>query len=1117
MKCPKCNSEIDDKLLACPHCKKVLKLLCPACKTINKSNTCTKCGFTIISKCHQCGKINQTANEKCEKCGFSTHTSVAIASSNIDEFACITIEFPNFYDIKKALGSTKLFDKFKLRLDKLISNYAISAGVTRQLIDNIFVIRFNKDYSFHSSAFNAMNAAIEIQNLVTELNFKLNKTQNVTLQCKIAVLKRDINSKPNEYKSGFDIKLIYQNAPEYKLLNNLQIITDNAVYEAVCEKFSLSSLSANFIKNEMVMFFELKLKKYIKIPKETGKKDNEKDLLASLPQIPEEEEENFEQEPIYSVDAINFNELKCNFITTKACDIFDEISRKLKENNKNIINIKCDKHYAPKTIELINTLTQGDFDHIFRVTCTEEMKFKPYGFFYELISSIYNYTVSTKKIPLIDFSNFTPIDESGFIKDLICLNKREFPHPEDIRYSLFDIFFNIFYSMSKTMIYVENADKIDDTSLEVLQIILSKFNEFDVSYTFVSDKNFSLHKQSHFLLANEAYTELSVIPVKFAQIIAKEVNKFEDILNTYNFKQISQYTKGNPEYFKNAILYLKDLNIINHQENKYTLISDESAIIPANFNELIQKRLINLAKNENLYKLFAKLLLIGPRIDFVTISLLKTENDTEMLKILFEKEYVYIHNSSVYIQNYAETKEIFFNLLSYETKKELAQDVLEKVFMGETYSPNDAILLNLLQKEKSEFLAWEKLSLLNASLGDFAAYLNCSIKFLKLIDNHIDENSQKTIEEYKMEVYENLSNLLYKYTPDKIQNIAQIILENIEKTTDDKKVLNLCNKMLQGCLISGNYTYALRLAHKILSKFPSASLDPNSKLFHIGFFLVSLVKIEILFSIGDFKDCIEASDEILNAITSENISKLKPQHLSTGQFEELLYDTALFSAISRIILLRPDLSNFIEKTKTIFQHSGPMPQTFELLPHLEELIHGAQLSEIKELTGFEDKFAKIISCIITAFTQYKDDYHKFANAIYQAKLSSKMHNFHQMELFCDLLIGYSYFNLGENKKASLIYYNVLEISTKNGLKAVTYVAWYLIALLKYAENDIDIAFGVANNAIIQIEKDENSTEFLLYILKILMAKIFESRNENEASQFCLNHGIFIKDKYGLNI
>src|SRR5574344_1289532 len=181
MKCPKCSNEIPENSLKCPSCHKVLKLVCPVCGALNKSNTCTKCGFVIVTKCHKCGHFNETKAEKCKNCGFSTYTSAAINSSNIDEFACVTLEFPNLNDFKKLFGSSKLFEKFKINLDKLIVNYTNSVSLNREIINDIYIIRFNKDNSFAKSALNAMNAAISIQTLVTELNLKLNKMNYASL------------------------------------------------------------------------------------------------------------------------------------------------------------------------------------------------------------------------------------------------------------------------------------------------------------------------------------------------------------------------------------------------------------------------------------------------------------------------------------------------------------------------------------------------------------------------------------------------------------------------------------------------------------------------------------------------------------------------------------------------------------------------------------------------------------------------------------------------------------------------------------------------------------------------------------------------------------------------
>lgn len=1114
MKCPKCNIDITEDMLICPNCKKVLKLVCPKCKTINKANSCRKCGFVIISKCHKCGKINQTINDTCSKCGFSTHTSVAINSSNIDEFACLTVEFPNIGEIKSVLGSTKLFDKFKVNLDRLIFNYTNSIGLTREIIKNIYIIRVNKDDSFSASAKTAMKAAIEIQNLVTELNFKLNKLKNASLRCNIAVLKRDIYSKPDEYKSGFDIKLIYQNKSDLKLLNNLQIVTDQSIYEELCDEFNLKSLNASFVKNQMVMFFELTLKKYIKIPKKEDDEDESKKGLDALNILGANLSENYEDENnIYNIESINFNELKCNFSKTKSVNLIPEVLKKLKQNKKNIISVKCEKEFFPKTGEILNSLEDSNlFKNIFRVTCHDEMKHKPYGFFYELISSIYNFSQCTKNIPKNNFEMFKGIDPSDFIKSLINLSKRSFPHPEDVRYSLFDIFFNIFHSMSNSLIYIESFEKIDDTSYEVLQLLFEKFGDFDINYLILADKDFSLHKHSHFLLSNPNYSEITVKPTPFKEIIEKDIKKFKDILDSYYMQKISQNTKGSPLYFSQVIDYLKECEVLLFDNGAFTLTNCENIFVPTKLDELISKRLKHLSKDKDAYKMFGMLLLIGPMIDLQTLILLQIPNGPQAMQKLAEKNYIYIYNNTIYIQNYNLFRETFLSDTSLELKQALAKELLEKAFSTEVKHPVETVLYKILDQEKQEFITWEKLAKMNASMGDFSAYLNCSVKFLKLIDNHINEDSEKSIEEYKMEVYENISNLLYKYTPGKIYSIAQTVLKNLEKTTDDKKTIDFCNKMIQGCLLSGNYSYALELLHKILSRFPDFSRNPESRNFNMAFFLISLIKIEVLFSVGNLKDCLESGDEILEVLTKENIEKLKPEHLSKKQFNDIIIDAMCFTAISRIILFKNDLEEFLTKVQELFGEQ----QIFEILLILQRAIKGLKVELPQNIDEEDNKFTKIIVNLIKAFNDYKDDYKQFASSIYQAKISAKMHKLLQFELICDLLIGYSYFKLGQEAKASSIYYNVLEISNKNGLKIVTHIDWYLISMLKFKQNDINMAFGIANNAIIQLEKDSNSSDFLFFLFRILLSKILLAKGNTDSAELCLKNAKFIQKKYGLN-
>lgn len=1110
MNCPKCNFEIDDKMLVCPNCKKVLKLVCPKCKTVNQSNLCKKCGYTIIVKCHQCGKINQTINEKCAKCGFSTYESVAISNSETDEFACITIDFPHLDDLKALLGSTKLTEKFKSNLNHLVVNYANSLGITRELIDNIHVLKFNKSDTFQDSAMAAMNAAVELQNSITELNFKLNSAKNVTIQSNVAVLKRDIHSLPEHFKSGFDIKLINQNAKKLRLLNSLQIITDSSIYEQVCDKYDLSTLSSAFVNGKTVMFFELNIKKYIKIPVQ---KDDSLELNA-LAQLPIFDDQVMpEQNDLYDIDAINFDELQFNVLKTESINVISKALETINGNERSIINVKTEKEFGFLTQDMMIGIDKlKKFKHVFRVSCHEGMKYEPYGFFRELISDICNFSKAPVNFSKHSFEMFKDIDSLNYIYNLVNSVKRENSIPEKVRYLLFDIFFNVFSSIPNSLIYIEDFDKIDDSSYEILQLFFEKLDEFKISFLITSGNDFSLHKNSHFLLSDKYYTEISVRATQFKNIVASDQKKYKEILESFCMEKIASNFKGSFLYFNQAIDYLIDDDyLFVGDDGVLTVNSQGNIFIPTTLDSLVVKRLRLLSKDANAYKLFAALLFLGPRVDFGAINLLKLEDESAEIKKLINRRFVYKIGNSLFVNNYNLFKTSFITATNSDLMQKIAKELLEKIFNFDTPSVAKAFLYNVLDLKNEQIAEWENLSNLNSSLGDFSSYFNSGVELLKLVDENLDENSEKTEEDYKVEVYENISNLMYKFTPEKSHHLTQMVMENLRKSTDTEKTIELCNKMLQGFMLTGNYQYALESARRILSSFSNSSVNPEAENFNVAFFFISLIKIEILFSIGSLKDCIESADIILDVIQVENLDKLKPAYLSKEQFEDIIFDTLSFVSLAKIILLEENVEPFIE---TIQTKMGRVPEYFELFAKLQDVIHGRKVTPNEIAPQGEDRFSNILWNMITAFNEHADDYKQFAINIHHAKTNAKANRLYQIELFCDLLIGYSYFKLKEFRKATAIYTNVLELSETNGLKIVSQLSYYLISMLKFEEGSLEEALGIANNSVIKLERDSNSTDLLFYVFKILMCKILVAKNDNYSARLCLNDAEFIKSKYG---
>ncbi len=151
----------------------------------------------------------------------------------------------------------------------------------------------------------------------------------------------------------------------------------------------------------------------------------------------------------------------------------------------------------------------------------------------------------------------------------------------------------------------------------------------------------------------------------------------------------------------------------------------------------------------------------------------------------------------------------------------------------------------------------------------------------------------------------------------------------------------------------------------------------------------------------------------------------------------------VFRRLSRVILLSSDLDAFINKVQIKL---GRVTKSFELIQDLSQIIKGHKINLNAPATG-EDKFSIVLSELVTAFGKNKDNHKEFADNIYKAKLTARNNKLNQIELFCDLLIGYSYFKLNKHNKANTIYHNVLEKSIQNGLKFITHIAWYLISMI----------------------------------------------------------------------
>lgn len=1127
MECPKCGLEIDEKTTVCPNCKKVLKVVCPICKTINKTNTCKKCGYVIITKCNKCGKINQTVDKKCKKCGFSLEQSVILNEANTDNFALMTIDFPNVNELRNLLGSVQLLNKFKIKLDKIIFDVAKSAGIRRQVLNNTYILRFDKDYTFNSSVNTAISAAVTLITEMTKLNFKLTNKKNATVRCNMFILRRSIDDNPYDIKSGFNISMVKQSeSVKEKALNTSQIIVDNYVKESLGNAYSSSPLNSVMLKGEMVMFHEVDISNHIRINYEDleDKPDEElevpnfvQNMLVEQDKLDGEALSKLESpadpDAIYDIATIQFNEIQCEFIRIENIDVFYHMVNRLSEHPYGICAIKTAPLYVPYSLKIISTIEELNiYKNIISITCYDEMKYSPYSFFRELVSAIFEFTVSQKLFSSNDFSMFKSIDPEGLIKDLVTLQERGIDDTKARHLTYYDLFFTLMNAIPETLIFIENFEKIDASSYEVMKFLFEQFERLKVSYLISYDKSFSLHKDVYSLMSKPYYTEITLKPTSFKRMIEENKEYYRKIMDSFYFHRIAKYSFGSILFLDIAIQYLIESGVYEANDDCIELVNPKTIIIPSSLRKLMKRRLNLLEDDPDAVKFLATCVLMGTRVDQDTIKSLKYNNIDEIISKLSDMGYIYFWNNCMYFPNYTLLLESILSILNKDLLHAVAKDMFEKVFVDNMPSPTKAYLYRLLEDYKSEFLEWESLAKISLSLGDYNAYINCAGKILELLDKNTDEEKQEEIDKYKLDLSENIANNLLNYNPEKSSGIAENTLSRLEDAGENDKIIELCNKMIQGYLKDGKYTHALELTHKILSRLPSASIDPSASDFNKYFFQMSLVHIEILFNVGALDDCIDIGLKVLSFINQSTMELLRPEFFSKEEFEAIVVDAVGFVALACVLQLKGNVKEFLNIVKSDLPQ---VPPSYDIFPALEAFMKGNQTVYSPVMVSDRDRFSGVLFHIMEAFHKYSNDCCGFAEEIYAAKRIARFNRLHQLELFCDLMIGKAYYEMESFDKASLIIYKIIRVTGDNGMSDLTYVAWLMMSEMSLRQGRYTVAYGIINNSLIQLEKADGSNEYLLMLFKYQMFKVLMYKQQVEQAQICIIQCAYLTQKYGI--
>ena len=1075
MNCPKCNTPIKENETVCPKCHKVLFLECPNCHTLGESPVCEKCGYTILVKCSKCSKLVPVTKDNCPKCGFPTATSVAYQECESDDFASIIIKFGSLKRIRKILKSQELYTKFFFKLKNLL--YAQLKGIDCKFIayNDTFVINMCKELSFPTSSNKATRLALKIANAFVNLNTKVIEELAIPLNLSITIIKKPAEKllELTTYENNVKPLTIKKDAKKY--LKGIQIILDQYVRDEINKEYKTDSLYSLEENGTSTVFYEILLDSYVLPP---SIESDSTSIKAIQHNLPKKDNDNVEKD-IYSFKVFDIN-AKCSFEKSNETELFDKLANIDLNKQGKIIALKSEIENEILSSNIANFYEKYDY-RVLRVTCTEELTYKPWGFFEALFREYFGLSYHNR------FINLTGINPNSlkFFKpllDLVFSNPVKAMSYEDARFTYMEQWNKFLSILSQTVIIIEGFEHIDDTSIQTLELYFDKFKNVKPNFVFVTSKDIAVHSKIKGLLRTPLYTEFSLQKSSIDSCLGTLKSDASDFIQSFYFEKIKENFNGSYLYFENAIEYLKDVGVLIDFENKLLIKNKKSVILPATIQGLYKARMKQLSRNQEISFILAYSSMLNQRLDLKTLSALGIKDVDKNVRTLADSKLISFKNDFIYINNFGLIAPIITSSLKKEAETFLAKNILATLGKG----LNDSTLAFIMGKLgvfKEEYLMLWKNSQFAINTGDYDAYLQNCLGFLSLVE-HIEPNIQKEdIENNKKDVYNNILMCLYNYSPTKIFFIENILLMDAINENDNERIIKLSNLMLQGALISSNYTDALGLLHNILSRIPHPTLIVDGAV-NTKFLLLSLVNIEILYNIGDYKECVEIANEILSVLNVEILDKVKPASFSTNLFVSHILDTLRLVGFAKLYMLDNDLEEFFEQVKNSLNIDLPEK---DCILAIKQFLAGKvyDTENIEEYTAF----SKVIFLILQEFSKFKDDYKKFAQNIYQAKLLATEIHQKEIEMLCELLIAYSYSQIGIKEKAEAIYKDIANSAEKSAMFNILCITKYLQAKLNIFSNDTESALLLINDTLALIQKYNNQSKILFAIFEKLYIEI----------------------------
>lgn len=1071
MECPKCHKNISDNATVCPHCHKVLTLVCPNCRTLGQSPVCENCGYIILEKCSKCGRIIPTSSEKC-KCGFPTATSIAYQECETDEFASLSIKFASLRNIRRILGSQDLYNKFKVRLKNLLISQL--KGVEARIIvyGDTYVVNFNKELSFATSVNKAVRLGIKILNSFTTLNLKVIDELATPLKLNLSIVRKTSEELLTNKVQESNVKLLTVKKDEKRYLKGMQIVLDQYVQDNISKEYITDSLFSVEQNGESVVFYEIILEKYVLPPVSSNEEEPIEVKKADIKKI----RSGNEPEDVFGFKIFDIN-AKCKFEKTTSVELLDIVDK------NEIVSIRTDAENMINTSELVNFYELKGLK-VIRAICTQEMNYRPWAVFEQLFRSYYNLPSHNRFLDSnFDVKIFEPIIQ------LLNGRPRKAATAEDARFAYMEDFCNFLGSLKNTAVLIEGFENADDTTIQTLELYFDKFKKVNSKFVFITNNSTPLHSKIKGLLRTPLYTEITLQETPIETLLSAIKSDASDFINSFYYEKLAENYRGSKLYFDNAIAFLKEKGILLSFENKLLIKSNDSVLLPIDLTSLLRARLKNLSKNIDASMILAYSLFLGSRLDIKSLETLEIHDLNKNIKLLEQLGFITSTGNAIYVNNYNILTPVIQLSVKPEVQEYLCKNILAKLGKGLDVT-STMLIMGKIGMFKEEYLLLWRNAQYSMALGDYDAYLKNCLGCLTLIE-HVNENiSEEDIENNKKEVYENILMSLYGYSPAKIYSIENVLLMDAIKENDNEKIVKLSNLMLQGALISSNYTDALTLLHNILTRMPNPTLLVDGAV-NTRFLLLSLVNIEILFNIGDFKNCIEVADDLLGIIKPDIIEKIKPASFSTNLFVSHLMETFRLVAFAKLITMDSDLDGFFEKVKDAL--NSDMPEKDAIIS-LKEYFAGK--SFVPSNSEDSTPFAKIIYLFLQEFETNKNNYKVLAQNVYQAKLLASDIHQSQLELFAELIIADCYAHEGAKHKAAIILNDIYQKAENSAIFNIVLLSKFFMARLEILKSDYEEAIQIVNDALALIQNNDNQAKAFYALFEKFFIDIAKLQNNS---------------------